>query len=158
MAAALLAPGRTTLHHVPDILDIEYMAAVLRRLGCEVEVGAGTVIIEVPEELEHEAPYELVRRLRASICVLGPLVARCGQAKVALPGGDNIGSRALDMHIGGLAKLGATTESEHGYIITSAADGLRGATVWLDFPSVGATENVLMAAVLAKGTTLIDNA
>jgi UDP-N-acetylglucosamine 1-carboxyvinyltransferase len=158
MAAALLAPGRTTLTAVPDILDIEYMAAVLRRLGCDVEVGAGTVVIDVPETLEHEAPYELVRRLRASICVLGPLVARCGRAKVALPGGDNIGSRALDMHIAGLAKLGATTESEHGYILTSAPDGLRGATVWLDFPSVGATENVLMAAVLAEGTTVIDNA
>jgi UDP-N-acetylglucosamine 1-carboxyvinyltransferase len=158
MAAALLAPGRTTLHAVPDILDIEYMAAVLRRLGCEVEVGAGTVVVDVPEQLEHEAPYELVRRLRASICVLGPLVARCGHAKVALPGGDNIGSRALDMHIGGLAKLGAASESEHGYIITDAGDGLRGAAVWLDFPSVGATENVLMAAVLAEGTTVIDNA
>jgi UDP-N-acetylglucosamine 1-carboxyvinyltransferase len=158
MAAALLAPGRTTLHAVPDILDIEYMAAVLRRLGCAVEVGAGTVVVDVPETLEHEAPYELVRRLRASICVLGPLVARCGQARVALPGGDNIGSRALDMHLGGLAKLGATSQSEHGYIITNAPDGLRGATVWLDFPSVGATENVLMAAVLAEGTTVIDNA
>ncbi|MGQ0464054.1 MAG: UDP-N-acetylglucosamine 1-carboxyvinyltransferase [Sporichthyaceae bacterium] len=158
MAAALLAPGRTTLTAVPDILDIEYMAAVLRRLGCEVQVLPDTVIIDVPETLEHEAPYELVRRLRASICVLGPLVARCGRAKVALPGGDNIGSRALDMHIGGLAKLGATSASEHGYIITDAPDGLRGASVWLDFPSVGATENVLMAAVLADGTTVIDNA
>ncbi len=158
MAAALLAPGRTTLHSVPDILDIQYMAAVLRRLGCEVEVEPNTVRIDVPEKLDHEAPYELVSRLRASICVLGPLVARCGRAKVALPGGDNIGSRALDMHIAGLAKLGAETESEHGYIITTAESGLTGATVWLDFPSVGATENVLMAAVLAKGTTTIDNA
>jgi UDP-N-acetylglucosamine 1-carboxyvinyltransferase len=158
MAAALLAPGRTTLHAVPDILDISYMAAVLRRLGCEVEVEPNTVRIDVPENLDHEAPYELVSRLRASICVLGPLVARCGRAKVALPGGDNIGSRALDMHIAGLAKLGAETESEHGYIITAAASGLSGAPVWLDFPSVGATENVLMAAVLAQGTTVIDNA
>jgi UDP-N-acetylglucosamine 1-carboxyvinyltransferase len=158
MAAALLAPGRTTLHEVPDILDIQYMGAVLKRLGCEVEVGTGSVVIDVPEKLDHEAPYELVSRLRASICVLGPLVARCGRAKVALPGGDNIGSRALDMHIAGLAKLGAETESEHGYIITTAESGLTGATVWLDFPSVGATENVLMAAVLAEGTTVIDNA
>jgi UDP-N-acetylglucosamine 1-carboxyvinyltransferase len=158
MAAALLAPGRTTLHAVPDILDIQYMAAVLRRLGCEVEVTPDAVTIDVPEELDPEAPYELVSRLRASICVLGPLVARCGRAKVALPGGDNIGSRALDMHIAGLAKLGAESESEHGYIITTASGGLVGAPVWLDFPSVGATENVLMAAVLAEGTTLIDNA
>jgi UDP-N-acetylglucosamine 1-carboxyvinyltransferase len=158
MAAALLAPGRTTLHAVPDILDIQYMAAVLRRLGCEVEVEPTTVWIDVPEKLDHEAPYELVSRLRASICVLGPLVARCGRAKVALPGGDNIGSRALDMHIAGLAKLGGETESEHGFIITTATNGLSGAPVWLDFPSVGATENVLMAAVLAAGTTVIDNA
>jgi UDP-N-acetylglucosamine 1-carboxyvinyltransferase len=158
MAAALLAEGRTTITDVPDILDTVYMADLLRRLGCEVEVGAGQVVIDVPAAPGHEAPYELVRRLRASICVLGPLVARCGEAKVALPGGDNIGSRALDFHIAGLAKLGATSTSEHGYIIASAPDGLRGATVWLDFPSVGATENILMAAVLADGTTVIDNA
>jgi UDP-N-acetylglucosamine 1-carboxyvinyltransferase len=158
MAAALLAEGRTTITDVPDILDTDYMAALLRRLGCEVEVGEGRVVIDVPGSPGHEAPYELVRRLRASICVLGPLVARCGEAKVALPGGDNIGSRALDFHIAGLAKLGATSTSEHGYIIASAPDGLRGASVWLDFPSVGATENILMAAVLADGTTVIDNA
>ncbi|MGQ0624379.1 MAG: UDP-N-acetylglucosamine 1-carboxyvinyltransferase [Sporichthyaceae bacterium] len=158
MAAALLAPGRSTLTNVPDILDTEYMAALLRRLGCEVGLTPGTVVIDVPGELDHEAPYELVRRLRASICVLGPLVARCAQAKVALPGGDSIGVRALDFHLAGLAKLGATSESEHGYIIARAHDGLRGAAIYLDFPSVGATENVLMAAVLAAGTTTIDNA
>lgn len=158
MAAALLAEGRTTLTNVPAILDIEYMAALLRRLGCAVELTPGTVVIDVPAELDHEAPYELVRRLRASICVLGPLVARLGRAKVALPGGDAIGSRGLDMHTAGLAKLGASSESEHGYIIANAPAGLTGASVWLDFPSVGATENILMAAVRAKGTTLIDNA
>ncbi|MGQ0632797.1 MAG: UDP-N-acetylglucosamine 1-carboxyvinyltransferase [Sporichthyaceae bacterium] len=158
MSAALLAPGRTTLTNVPDILDTDYMAALLRRLGCEVEVGLGSVVIDVPQTLDHEAPYELVRRLRASICVLGPLVARCGQAKVALPGGDSIGVRALDFHLAGLAKLGTTNESEHGYILAKAPDGLRGASIYLDFPSVGATENVLMAAVLADGTTVIDNA
>ena len=95
--------------------------------------------------------------MRASIAVLGPLVARCGEAKVALPGGDAIGSRGLDMHVAGLTRLGATVESEHGYLI-ARAPRLTGATVWLDFPSVGATENLLMAAVLAKGTTTIDNA
>jgi UDP-N-acetylglucosamine 1-carboxyvinyltransferase len=158
MAAALLAEGRTTLTDVPAILDTEYMAALLRRLGCEVEVGDTRVVIDVPKDPGHEADYDLVRRLRASICVLGPLVARCGEAKVALPGGDNIGSRALDFHIAGLAKLGATSSSEHGYIIARAPDGLRGASIWLDFPSVGATENILMAAVLADGTTVIDNA
>src|SRR3712207_1204651 len=95
--------------------------------------------------------------MRASICVLGPLLARCGEAKVALPGGDNIGSRGLDMHVAGLQRLGATVDSEHGYLI-ARAPRLAGSTVWLDFPSVGATENLLMAAVLAKGTTVIDNA
>jgi len=111
----------------------------------------------VPARPGHEADYDLVRRMRASIAVLGPLVARCGEAKVALPGGDAIGSRGLNMHIAGLVKLGATIDSEHGYLIARAGR-LVGAPVWLDFPSVGATENLLMAAVLAKGATTIDNA
>ncbi len=157
MAAALLAEGRTTLTAVPDILDVTIMAEVLRRLGCTVERADGAVTIDVPAMPLHEADYELVRRIRASIAVLGPLVARCGEAKVALPGGDAIGSRGLDMHVAGLVKLGATVESEHGYLIARASR-LTGASVWLDFPSVGATENLLMASALAKGTTVIDNA
>ncbi len=157
MAAALLAEGRTTLTSVPDILDVTIMAEVLRRLGCTVERADDTVTIDVPAQPSHEADYELVRRIRASIAVLGPLVARCGEAKVALPGGDAIGSRGLDMHVAGLVKLGATVQSEHGYLI-ARAPRLTGAQVWLDFPSVGATENLLMAAALAKGTTVIDNA
>jgi UDP-N-acetylglucosamine 1-carboxyvinyltransferase len=157
MAAALLAEGRTTLTRVPDILDVTIMAEVLRRLGCDVQRADGTVTIDVPAQPSHEADYDLVRRIRASIAVLGPLVARCGEAKVALPGGDAIGSRGLDMHVAGLVKLGATVQSEHGYLIAKAPR-LTGAQVWLDFPSVGATENLLMAAALAKGTTVIDNA
>ncbi|HWG93577.1 MAG TPA: UDP-N-acetylglucosamine 1-carboxyvinyltransferase [Mycobacteriales bacterium] len=157
MAAALLAEGTTTLTAVPDILDVTIMSEVLRRLGCGVEREPGTLRLTVPERPGHEADYDLVRRMRASIAVLGPLVARCGEAKVALPGGDAIGSRGLDMHVAGLVKLGATVESEHGYLI-ARAPRLRGAQVWLDFPSVGATENLLMAAVLAEGTTQIDNA
>jgi UDP-N-acetylglucosamine 1-carboxyvinyltransferase len=157
MAASLLAVGRTRLTAVPDILDVTIMSEVLRRLGCEVERGPGSVTIDVPEQLGHEADYDLVRRMRASIAVLGPLVARCGEAKVALPGGDAIGSRGLDFHIAGLVKLGAHIENEHGYLIAKAAR-LSGAQVWLDFPSVGATENLLMASVLADGTTTIDNA
>jgi UDP-N-acetylglucosamine 1-carboxyvinyltransferase len=113
--------------------------------------------IAVPARPGHEADYDLVRRMRASICVLGPLLARCGEVKVAQPGGDNIGSRGLDMHVGGLTKMGAAVEVEHGFLI-ARAPRLAGATVWLDFPSVGATENLLMAAALAKGTTVIDNA
>ena len=158
MAAALLARGTTTLTEVPDILDVEIMAELLRRLGCEVEhdKGGAQVSITVPETLEHRADYDLVRRMRASICVLGPLLARCGQVDVALPGGDNIGSRGLDMHIDGLERMGASVTNEHGYLIASAAH-LHGASVWLDFPSVGATETIVMAAVLADGITIIDN-
>ena len=157
MAAALLAPGRTVLTCVPDILDVTIMSELLRRLGCEVVRGERTVAIDVPERPGHEADYDLVRRMRASIAVLGPLLARCGEAKVALPGGDAIGSRGLDMHVAGLQKLGATVRHEHGYLIATAPR-LTGAPVWLDFPSVGATETLVLAAVLAKGTTTIDNA
>ena len=159
MACSLLATGRTTITNVPDILDVDVMARLLQELGCTVDLDhdAGTVVIDVPSELGHEAPYDLVRRLRASIAVLGPLVARCGRAKVSLPGGDAIGSRGLDMHIRGLQDLGATTRIEHGYVVAEVHDRLRGTTLWLDFPSVGATENLLMASVLAEGTTVIDN-
>ena len=133
---------------------------MLRRLGCEVTRRRPTRSRSTcPTEPGTEADYDLVRRLRASICVLGPLLARCGQvAGGACPGGDAIGSRGLDMHVAGLARMGAEIASEHGFVIASAPHGLRGATIWLDFPSVGATENLLMAAVLAEGTTVIDNA
>ncbi|MCV2488775.1 UDP-N-acetylglucosamine 1-carboxyvinyltransferase [Geodermatophilus sp. YIM 151500] len=164
MAAALLAPGRTAVDEVPDILDVAIMSEVLRRLGCAVEYtrtpgsgGGGRVVIDVPDEPSTETDYDLVRRMRASICVLGPLVARCGSARVALPGGDAIGSRGLDMHIAGLERLGATIDSEHGFLVATAPR-LSGTAIWLDFPSVGATENLVMAAVLAKGTTVVDNA
>ncbi len=157
MAAALLAPGRTTLTAVPDILDVSIMSELLRRLGCEVERADRTVTIDVPEQPGHEADYDLVRRMRASIAVLGPLLARRGEAKVALPGGDAIGSRGLDWHVAGLQKLGASVEIEHGYLIASAPR-LTGAPIWLDFPSVGATETLVLAAVLATGSTTIDNA
>jgi UDP-N-acetylglucosamine 1-carboxyvinyltransferase len=159
MAASLLAAGRTTVTNLPDILDVDVMARLLEELGCAVEMDHGLeqVVIDVPERLNPHAPYHLVRRLRASISVLGPLVARCGEARVSLPGGDNIGSRGLDMHIRGLQDLGATVEIEHGYVVAKVVDRLRGGSLWLDFPSVGATENLLMAATLADGTTVIDN-
>jgi UDP-N-acetylglucosamine 1-carboxyvinyltransferase len=164
MAAALLASGRTTLDEVPDILDVAIMSEVLRRLGCDVTYdrtpgsgGGGRLVVDVPENPSTETDYDLVRKMRASISVLGPLVARCGSAKVALPGGDAIGSRGLDMHISGLERLGATIVSEHGFLVATAPR-LSGTSIWLDFPSVGATENLVMAAVLAKGTTVVDNA
>lgn len=158
MAAALLAPGRSAISNVPLITDIAVMAEVLRRLGCTVEVDGDEITVDVPERPGTEADYDLVRQLRASICVLGPLLARRGYARVAHPGGDAIGSRGLDMHVAGLARMGAEISGEHGFVIASAPQGLTGATIWLDFPSVGATENLLMAAVLARGTTQIDNA
>ncbi|QLQ11905.1 MAG: UDP-N-acetylglucosamine 1-carboxyvinyltransferase [Nocardioidaceae bacterium] len=159
MAAALLTHGRTTITNVPDILDVEVMARLLRELGCAVRLDSedATVRIEVPEVPRYEAPYDLVRRLRASIAVLGPLLARTGHAKVSLPGGDAIGSRGLDMHLQGLRELGVVSRIEHGYVVAEAPNGLVGRNIALEFPSVGATENLLMAAVLAQGTTVIDN-
>ncbi|MEP6797390.1 MAG: UDP-N-acetylglucosamine 1-carboxyvinyltransferase [Lapillicoccus sp.] len=160
MAAALLAQGRTRLTNMPAILDVTIMAELLRRLGAEVDydASAGVVDIDVPEVIGHRADYELVRALRASISVLGPLVARCGEADVAVPGGDAIGSRGLDLHAAGLEALGAKVHVAHGYLVASAPSGLHGADIRLDFPSVGATENILMAAVLAPGRTRLDNA
>ncbi|HWO58586.1 MAG TPA: UDP-N-acetylglucosamine 1-carboxyvinyltransferase [Umezawaea sp.] len=157
MAAALLAEGTSTITNCPEILDVPLMADVLRSLGCIVVIEGDVVTITTPGELNHRADSEAMGKLRASVCVLGPLVGRCKRAVVALPGGDAIGSRPLDMHQAGLRKLGATTEIEHGCVVANA-EGLHGAQIWLDFPSVGATENILMAAVLAKGTTVIDNA
>ncbi|MEY9848389.1 UDP-N-acetylglucosamine 1-carboxyvinyltransferase [Streptacidiphilus sp. BW17] len=164
MAATLLAEGEFRIGNLPRILDVEIMAELLRRLGCQVQlewedIQGGTAVISVPGEIGYEADYDLVRRFRASIAVLGPLLARCGQVRVARPGGDAIGSRGLDMHIDGLTRLGARIATEHGFLVAEALSGrLVGASVELDFPSVGATENILMAAVLAKGDTVIDNA
>ena len=155
-----MAPGKYTLSNVPDIADVSMMGELLVSLGCEVnrDLAKCELSIIVPEKLGHRAEYQFVRKLRASINVLGPLVARLGRAEVALPGGDAIGSRGLDFHTRGLIELGAQTSNEHGYIIASAAKGLKGARIELEFPSVGATENIMTAAVLASGTTILDNA
>ena len=158
MAASLLAVGTTTIRNVPDIADVDIMADLLTRLGCTVKHEGSVVTIDVPAAPLHRADYDLVRKMRASINVLGPLVARVGKAEVALPGGDAIGSRGLDFHIKGLESLGATAHVEHGYVIAEAPNGLTGTSIDLDFPSVGATENIMTAAVLANGVTTIDNA
>jgi UDP-N-acetylglucosamine 1-carboxyvinyltransferase len=160
MAATLLAEGTSTLVDVPDIVDVRIMAELLRRLGCSVDQDrlGGVVSIAVPATLGHRADYDLVRAMRASICVLGPLVTRCGEAYVALPGGDAIGSRGLDLHVDGLTALGAKVHVDHGFLVAQAPHGLTGAAVRLEFPSVGATENLLTAAVLSRGITVIDNA
>ncbi|MBD0322265.1 MAG: UDP-N-acetylglucosamine 1-carboxyvinyltransferase [Aldersonia sp.] len=157
MAAALLAEGTSTITNCPDILDVPLMAEVLRGLGCEVVLDGDAVSITTPAEPKYHADFAAVRQFRASVCVLGPLVARCRRAVVALPGGDAIGSRPLDMHQSGLRLLGAHSEIEHGCVVARAEE-LQGARIRLDFPSVGATENILMAAVLAEGETVIDNA
>ena len=160
MAVALLASGRTVLREVPNILDVAIMSELLRRLGAQVEhdPAAGVVTIDVPQVLDHRADYDLVRKMRASIAVLGPLVVRTGQADVALPGGDAIGSRGLDMHIAGLEKMGAQVSNDHGFLVVKAPKGLHGANILLEFPSVGATETIVTAAVLADGLTVLDNA
>ena len=160
MAAALLAPGVHTLRNIPAIADVEIMGELLARLGATFthDIDSATIILTIPNELNHRADYDLVRKMRASINVLGPLVARTGLAEVALPGGDAIGSRGLDFHIKGLEQLGAVISNEHGFVIAAAPNGLVGAEIYLDFPSVGATENLLTASVLANGVTIIDNA
>ena len=160
MAASLLAEGESTITNVPDMADVHIMEELLTRLGCTCSYDPKTQIlkIDVPANPGHRADYDLVRKMRASINVLGPLIARVGEVEVALPGGDAIGSRGIDFHIKGLTDLGAQARSEHGFVIATAPNGLTGAEISLDFPSVGATENLMTAAVLAKGTTTIDNA
>ncbi|MEW6553442.1 MAG: UDP-N-acetylglucosamine 1-carboxyvinyltransferase [Actinomycetota bacterium] len=157
MAASLLTPEDCFIRNVPHISDVRIMVEVLRRLGVEVEWEDGGLRIRSGEFASREASYELVRRMRASIVVLGPLVARWGEASVAIPGGCNIGSRKIDMHLKGLAELGAEISSEHGYV-HARASRLKGTHIILDFPSVGATENLVMAAVGAEGRTTIENA
>ena len=156
--AALMAPGRHRLDNVPDIVDVRLMGEVIAHIGAKCRFVGSTVEIDVPEDLLPEAPIDLVRRMRASILVLGALLARCGEARVALPGGDDFGSRPIDMHLDGLQALGAEFDLVHGELIARAPGGLRGAEVPLDFPSVGATENLLFAGVMAAGTTVISNA
>lgn len=156
--AALLAPGKHVLRNVPHIADVEIMGSVLSHVGAECSLENHTLTIDVHSDITPEAPLDLVRQMRASILVLGPLLARCGTVRVALPGGDDLGARPVDMHIDGLRELGAEFELRHGVLEGSAPRGLRGAEVHFDFPSVGATENVLLAAVLAAGETVIDNA
>ena len=157
IAAALLAPGRTVLHNVPRIKDVETMLAVLDGLGAKTEFSGSTLSIDASTIDSYTAPYDLVRQMRASIVVLGPLVARFGEAEVSAPGGCNLGLRKFNFHLDGLRALGAEVGLDHGFIEATAPRGLRGAEINFDYPSVTATENVMMAAVLARGTTIIEN-
>lgn len=159
MAATLMAKGVSTLTNVPNISDVHIMGKVLKRLGAGIEVvDEHTLKIDTSSVDSWVTPYELVVKMRASTAVLGPLLTRFGKAQVAMPGGCNIGARKIDMHLLGLEALGVQFEIKHGNIYATAPDGLKGASVILDFASVGATENLIMAAVCAKGTTTIENA
>jgi UDP-N-acetylglucosamine 1-carboxyvinyltransferase len=139
-------------------MDCVMMGRVLEHLGVPIVWEGDGVAIDATTLSSTEAPYELVRQMRASIVVLGPLLARAGSARVALPGGDEIGSRPIDLHLQGLGRMGAEISTSHGFVVADAPHGLHGAIITLDYPSVGATENLMMAAVAARGTTVIDNA
>lgn len=161
MAASVMAAGEVTLDNVPRISDVGVMAEVLRVLGASVVEDAAdqhTLHIDTAAVDRWETPYELVAKMRASISILGPLIARFGKARVAMPGGCQIGARKLDMHITSLEALGVTFATDHGFIEASTPNGLHGAEVVLDFPSVGATENLMLASSMAQGTTVIRNA
>jgi UDP-N-acetylglucosamine 1-carboxyvinyltransferase len=168
MAASIMSTGKTILKNVPIIDDVLTMAEVLEFLGARINLDRRNNIVEIePDNIKSfEAPYELVRKMRASILVAGPLLSRFGEVKIAIPGGCNIGSRQIDMHLKGFELLGAESKAEHGYVYIKTKGSsakrpgkkLNGTTIKLDFPSRGATENILMAAALANGVTTIHNA
>jgi UDP-N-acetylglucosamine 1-carboxyvinyltransferase len=165
MVACLLAEGRHVLRNVPRISDVDHMAELLEALGARVVHRDDALVIDspAPGDLVPEAPYELVERMRASFVVLGPLLARCGHARVSVPGGDDFGDRPINFHINGLEAFGVSFETQHGFVegrvaAGTPADRLIGQRVVLEYPSHTATDNLMMAAVLAKGTTVIENA
>jgi UDP-N-acetylglucosamine 1-carboxyvinyltransferase len=156
IAAALLAPGRSVFRGVPDLADIRTLGRLLSHMGAKVERDGAQLSVDASELSQPEAPYELVKTMRASVLVLGPLVARCGKARVSLPGGCAIGARPIDQHLKGLEALGAKIELAHGYV-EATATRLRGAKVLFDLPTVTGTENLMMAAALAEGETVLEN-
>ena len=158
IAATLLAPGWHVIHNVPDLRDTRTILALLQTLGAEWKKEGSTLLVNTDSLNNFEASYDLVKTMRASILVLGPLLARLGKARVSLPGGCAIGARPIDFHLQGLKKMGASLDLEDGYVEASAQNNLTGGTVYFDIPSVTGTENILMAAVLAKGETVIKNA
>lgn len=158
IAASLLASdGKSVIRDVPTLSDVYTIIEVLRSLNAVVEFKNNTITVDASRELKIEAPFEYVRKMRASVLVMGSLLARNGRARVALPGGCAIGSRPIDQHLKGFEAMGATVKVGNGFIEAEAVNGLHGAKIYLDFPSVGATENIMMAAVLAKGTTVLEN-
>ena len=158
IAATLLASdGKSVIRDVPTLSDVYTINEVLRNLNAEVVFENNTVVVDASRELKVEAPFEYVRKMRASVLVMGSLLARNGRARVALPGGCAIGSRPIDQHLKGFEAMGATVKVGNGFIEAETEGRLKGAKIYLDFPSVGATENIMMAATLAQGTTIIEN-
>ena len=157
LAATILCPGRHSIKNVPQLRDVNTMASILKNLGSGVKIEDTTAVVESDGFRKHEAPYDLVKTMRASVVVLGPLLARLGQAKVSMPGGCAIGARPINLHLMALDKMGANISLEDGYVLAKAKK-LKGADIYFDTPSVTGTENVLMAAVLANGLTRIENA
>ena len=157
MILPILSEGDYKIDNVPAIADVYYMQEVLEVLGINSKLEEKTLTLSSPADISIEAPYEVVQKMRASIIVLGPLLARKGEAKIAFPGGDQLGPRPVKMHIEALEKMGAVFSLDHG-VLTGQTDGLKGVEVNLSYASVGATENTLLAAVLAEGTTVIENA
>ena len=160
IAATLLGTSPSTLEQAPNLEDVRTFAEVLKHLGVDVKYNAAehTLFVDSTNITSCEAPYELMRKMRASFLVMGPLLARCGHSRISLPGGCAIGTRPIDLHLKGFEALGATIDIGHGYIEATAPNGLTGARIYLDFPSVGATQNIMMAAAMAKGHTILENA
>ena len=158
LAATLLCPGPSTVRNVPSLKDIETIKTLLNHLGARIEgIEKGTLRVDTSRIASCEAPYDLVKTMRASVLVLGPLVARCGEARVSLPGGCAIGARPINLHLMGLERLGAEIRMEHGDVIATAKR-LRGTRVYFDIPTVTGTENIMMAATAAEGRTILENA
>jgi UDP-N-acetylglucosamine 1-carboxyvinyltransferase len=157
IAASILAPGKTVLQEIPRLADVEIMCELLEHIGASAYIQGDKLEIDASNLNSWEAPYEYMRKMRASVLVMGPLVARLGCAKLSMPGGCAIGSRPIDLHLKGLAAMGAKIVKDRGWI-TVKAERLHGERIYLDFPSVGATENIMMAASLAEGLTIIENA
>ena len=157
IAATLLAEGKSVLKGVPDLKDVHVISDLLRHLGAEVEYKDGNLTVDASNINTCEAPYELVRKMRASFLVMGPLLARFNKTKISMPGGCAIGTRPIDLHLKGFKALGANVIIDHGFVEANT-EKLVGSKLYLDFPSVGATENIMLAASLAEGTTIIENA
>lgn len=158
IAASIVASkGKSVIHNVPALADVFTINEVLRSMGAEVVFGNGTITVDATKQMTTEAPFEYVRKMRASVLVLGPLLARFGHAKVALPGGCAIGSRPIDQHLKGFEAMGASVQVGNGFVELRTEGRLQGAKIYLDVPSVGATENIITAAALADGTTILEN-